>query len=82
MFGNRKKPHGAMSGEYGEWNIVTVLFLAKNSRLSNEIWARAKSMNYFSTNTGLLHANGVEPVGTTPYWPFDHEARAQDALCH
>ena len=34
---NRKKSHGAMSGEYGGWGIVTVLFLAKNSRTSNEM---------------------------------------------
>ena len=35
IFGNRKKSHGAMSGEYGGWGIVTVLFLGKNSR---KIW--------------------------------------------
>ena len=32
-----------MSGEYGGWGIDTVLFLAKNSRTSNEMWARALS---------------------------------------
>jgi len=26
-----------MSGEYGGWGIVTVLFLATNSRTSNEV---------------------------------------------
>ena len=30
IFGNRKKSHGAMSGEYGGWGIVTIFFLAKN----------------------------------------------------
>ena len=42
-FGNRKKSHRAMSGEYGGWRIVTVLLLAKNSRTSNEVWAGALS---------------------------------------
>ena len=37
IFGNRKKPHGAMPGEYGGWGIVTLLFLAKNSRTRNEV---------------------------------------------
>ena len=78
IFWNRKKSHGAMSGEYGGWGIVRVLFLAKNSRTSNEVWTGAlswreshelffyKSGRFF----GLLHANGVELVGSTPYWPL------------
>ena len=48
FFGNRKKSHGAMSGEYGGWGIVTVLFLAKNPRTSNEagaLYRGAKAMN-------------------------------------
>ena len=53
IFGNRKKSHGAMSGEYGSWGMY------------------CKAMNCFSTNSGvflgLLHANGVELVGSTPY---------------
>ena len=36
IFGNRKKSHAAMSGEYRGWGIVTVR-LAKNSRISNEV---------------------------------------------
>ena len=87
---NRKKSHEAMSGEYGGWGIFTVLFLAKNSWTSNEceqVHCRsAKAMNCFSTNPGvffgLLHANGVELVGSTPYWPFDLVARIHDVLCH
>ena len=59
-----------MSGEYGGWGIVTVLFLAKNSRTSNEVWADAlswcKSHELFFHKSGrffrLLHANGVELV--------------------
>ena len=43
IFENRKKSRGTMSGEYGGWGIVTVLFLAKNSRTSNEVWAGALS---------------------------------------
>ena len=43
IFGNRKKSHGAMSDEYGGWGIVPVLFLAKNSRTSNEVSAGALS---------------------------------------
>ena len=43
IVGNRKKSHGAMSGEYGGWGIVTVLFLAKNSQTSNEVGAGALS---------------------------------------
>ena len=42
IFGNRKKSHGAMSGEYVGWGIVTVLFLAKNSQ-QDEVWAGALS---------------------------------------
>ena len=65
IFRNRKKSHGAMSGEYGGWGIVTVLFLAKNSRTSNELWAGAlswcKSHELFFHKSGrffgLFHAN-------------------------
>ena len=43
IFGNRKKSHVAMSDEYGSWGVLTVLFLVKNSRTSNEVWAGALS---------------------------------------
>jgi len=49
IFGNRKKSHGAMSGKYGGWGIVTVLFLAKNSWTSNEVWAGAFCCYAFHT---------------------------------
>lgn len=45
IFGNRNKSH--MSGEYEGSGNVTVLFLAKNVRTSNEVWA---GMNCFSIN--------------------------------
>jgi len=87
---NRKKSQGAMSGEYEGLGIVTVLFLAKKSRTSNEVWAGAlswcKSHELFLHKSGrffgLLHANGVELVGSTPYWSFNLVARIRDALCH
>lgn len=34
-FGNRKKSQEAMSGEYWDWNFITVSFLAKYSRASS-----------------------------------------------
>ena len=43
IFGNRKKSHGAVFGEYGGWGIVTVLYLAKNWRISSKVWAGALS---------------------------------------
>ena len=45
-FGNRKTLHGAMSGEYGGWGIVTVLFSAKNS--TNENRKAHKNRNEYS----------------------------------
>jgi hypothetical protein len=36
IFGNKKKSHGAISGEYRGWGMTTVLFLAKKLRTSND----------------------------------------------
>jgi hypothetical protein len=36
IFGNKKKSHGAITGEYGGWGMTTVLFLAKKLRSSND----------------------------------------------
>jgi hypothetical protein len=36
IFGNKKKSHGAISGEYGGWGMTTVLFLAKQLRTIND----------------------------------------------
>ena len=40
-FGKRKMSTGAKSGEYGGWGMIMVLFLAKNSRTSIDVWAGA-----------------------------------------
>ena len=42
-FGKRKKSAGAKSVEYGIWGIITILFLAKNSSTSINVWAVALS---------------------------------------
>jgi len=46
----------------------------------------AKTINSFATNPcvifELLHANGIELIGSTPNWTFDHRARICDALYH
>ena len=42
-FEKRKKLAGAKSGENGGWDLITVLFLPKNSRTSIEVWAGALS---------------------------------------
>ena len=42
-FGNTKKSQGTRSGEYDGCAITSVLFFAKNSRLSNDVWAGALS---------------------------------------
>jgi hypothetical protein len=36
IFGNRKKYHGAKSGEYGGWGMIVILFFARNC------WARTE----------------------------------------
>ena len=41
--GNRKKSQRAKSGEYGGWGMITVLFLAKKLRTSNDEWASQNS---------------------------------------
>ena len=41
--GNRKKSQGAKSGEDGGWGMITVLFLAKKLRTSNDEWAGQNS---------------------------------------
>lgn len=39
IFGNQKKSHELKSDEYGDWgSIMTVLFLAKKSRTSSEVY--------------------------------------------
>lgn len=38
-----KKSQGAMSGENGDWDIIIVLILVKNSRTSSEVWVGALS---------------------------------------
>jgi len=90
IFVIRKKSHRAISGEYGGYGTIKLLFLAKNLRTSNEAWVGAlswckshelffqKSRHFFS----LLHANSVELVASTSYWPFDPVARIYNALCH
>ena len=42
-FGKRKKSAGARSFEYDGWGMITVLFLAKNSRTSIDVWANVLS---------------------------------------
>ena len=42
-FVRKKKSAGAKSGEYGDWGMITVLFLAENSRTSIDVWAGALS---------------------------------------
>ena len=42
-FGKSKKSARAESGEYDGWGMITVLFLAKNSRISTDVWAGALS---------------------------------------
>ena len=42
-FEKRKKSAVAKSSEYGGWGMITVLFLAKNSRTSIDVWAGALS---------------------------------------
>ena len=37
-FGKRKKSAAAKSGQYGGWNMITVLFLPENSRTSIVSW--------------------------------------------
>lgn len=63
-----------MFGKYKGWEIVIVLFLAKNSQTNNELpadalswcksheWFRHKSVRFF----GSLRVNGVELVGNNP----------------
>ena len=41
--GKRKKSAGSKFDEHGGWGIITVLFLAKNSRTSINVWAGALS---------------------------------------
>lgn len=89
IFINRKMSHGVVSGEYGGSDIITVLFLANNSRTSNEVWASTlswcKSHEMFFHKSGcffgLLHANAFELVRSTPYWRFDLIARIHDVIC-
>ena len=41
--GNRKKSHGARSGEYGGWSRTATFFSAKNWRMLRALWAGALS---------------------------------------
>ena len=51
----QKKSAGLKSNEYGGWGMITVLFLAKNSRTSINVWADALSWstihNWFFHNS-------------------------------
>ena len=53
--GNRKKSQRAKSGEYDGLGMMTVLFLAKKLRTSNDEWASQNSS--ILERTSLLHAS-------------------------
>jgi len=71
----RRKSRGAISGEYEDRGTMPILFLAKNleqAMMCEQVHCRAATaMNCFATmngvSFGLLHANGVELVNSTPY---------------
>ena len=72
IFGNRKKSHRAVSGEYGGWGIVFGQKFHEQAMKCEQVHYRgAKAMNCFSKNPGvffgLLHVNVVEPLLTV--WP-------------
>ena len=43
IFGNRKKPQGAKSVEYGGWGITAILFFTRNWWVRTEVWDGALS---------------------------------------
>ena len=90
-FGERKKLTWTQSGEYGDWGMITILFLAKNSSTSINVcelvrYHSAKSMIDFSTilsvSDELLWAIGSSLQGSIPYWPYDLVARIHDSSHH
>ena len=54
--GNRKKSQGAKSGEYGGWGMITLLFLAKKLRTSNDEWAGA--LSWCKSHELFFHKSG------------------------
>ena len=54
--GNRKKSQGAKSSEYGNWGMITVLFLAKNLQTSNDEWAGA--LSWCKSHVLFFHNSG------------------------
>ena len=61
-FGNKKKSHGARSGQYGGWGITSAWFLAKNS------WSK---LSNFSTNFASTRAMPKSLVKIEWHEPID-----------
>ena len=60
--GKIKKSHGAISGEYGAWLMISVEFLVKICDITNTVWAGELSwckIHEFSFHKSDLFANGL-----------------------
>ena len=84
-FGKKKKSAGAKSGEYNGWRMITVLFLAKNSSTSINMWAVALSWcktHDLYVSAEILRAIFLQLKGSIPYWQWDLVTRIHDAPRH
>ena len=68
-FRKRKKSTGAKSGEYDGWGMITVLFSAKSSRASIDVWAGALSwFLHNAKNAKIEHTNLRNLKITVIFW--------------